>query len=217
MGLFNWTRKKKPEQIPQQTTPSSPPPASPLKRKLLQELLAEIKLITQQRNTRRMRWIQNIMKKNSSNIYKPTENEVIEYLTNLAQDLLQGDEITFFKKKYMNFQQSKKNLLMSNNSKQKINTSLHGLLLKSQKYQQNKVNNNTNTTRKIIPRTRFSSNASNQSTSSTTSISSLPSLQSLRNNTRNYEEELPIKPIRVPKRRLQGKVISPSKQSPTKE
>ncbi len=218
MGLFNWTRKKKQnETLKEPNTTIPPPPASPLKQKLLQQLLVEVRNVTQKRNARRQQWIRKIMNNTTRNynnpnsyIYKPIENQIIDYLLNLYKNLSKENETHFFNKAYQKFQDI--NASMTPNNKEKMNTVLRKLRLFSHKLQQTNTNiNNARRTRRS--RSRFSSNASNRlSNISTPSVmSSLPSLQSLRNNTESYEENK--KTPYVPRRRLQGKVLNPNTQS----
>jgi hypothetical protein len=222
MGLFNWTRKKKPNTEPNHSTRNTPPPSpSPLKQKLLQQLLVEVRNVTHKRNARRQQWIRKIMNNKNRNynnpnsyIYKPIENQIIDYLLDLYKDLSYENETTFFNKAHQKFQGT--NAGMTPNNKEKMNTILRKLRLFSHKLQQNNTNTN-NTRRTKLSRSRFSSNASNSlsNISTPSEMSSLPSLQSLRNNTESYEESK--KAPYVPRRRLQGRIINPSKQSPTEE
>jgi hypothetical protein len=221
MGLFNWTRKKKPNEAPKEPKNMPPPPVSPLKQKLLQQLLVEVRNVTQKRNARRQQWIRKIMNNTNRNynnpnsyIYKPIENQMIDYLLDLYKNLSSDNETNFFNKAHQKFQET--NVSMTPNNKEKMNTVLRKLRLFSHKLQQ--TNTNTNNTRRTKrSRSRFSSNATDRlsNISTPSDMSSLPSLQSLRNNTESYEERK--KTPYTPRRRLQGKVVSPNTQSPRAE
>ena len=127
--------------------------------------------------------------------YKPVENQVIEYLYDLYKEFEAEPEETFFNRKFQNFLSKKNTLNMNEKSKSMTNTALRRLVLFSRKLQSN--NNNLVRSRRT---SRTSFNNTN-TTNTTNSSTSLMSLKNLRNATR-----------RVPKKRLQGKVINPNKQ-----
>jgi hypothetical protein len=135
------------------------------------------------------------------------ETEASSYLRKLYVELNQKNEPDFINRKLREFQRNAKNLPLLPQAKEIIESKLKQLRM----YNQILQNTNNNTRRRASTRSRFSSNLSNRSRTSSNSNSSLPSLQSLRNNTKNYEETV-LRPIRVPRRRLQGKVISPKTQ-----
>ncbi len=136
------------------------------------------------------------------------ETEASSYLRKLYLELNQKNDKNFINKKLRAFQRNADALPLSPEAKQIIESKLKSLRIYNQMLQ----NTNTNTRRRrTSTRTRFSSNANNNSTSSVNTNSSLPSLQSLRNNTKNYEEERPTFRY-TPRRRLQGKILSPKRQ-----
>ena len=132
------------------------------------------------------------------------ETEAFTYLRKLYQELNQKNEKNFLNRKLREFQRNAPSLSVSPKAKEIIESKLKQLRIYNQL-----LRNTTNTQRR---RSRTRSNFSNASKSNTNSSASLLSLQTLRNNTKNYEE-----PVRkrswTPRRRLQGKVVSPKPQS----
>ena len=154
---------------------------------------------------------------NPPNSYKERnyETEASSYLRKLYVELNEKNDKNFINKKLREFQRTAPSLSMSPEAKQIVESKLKQLRIYNQLLQNN---NNNSTRRRSSTRTSFSShkntfsNSNSNSNSGSNSNSSLPSLQSLRNNTKNFEEST-VKPMRTPRRRLQGKVINPKIQS----
>jgi hypothetical protein len=221
MGILNFfTRKKKkntnlqnnyinyyPNVIPMPKhilgLPSKYTPRSPERQKFFKKFAEEIVSV----------WAPKPNNPVTRYVERNYETEASSYLRKLYLELNEKNEPNFINKKLREFRRNANNLSLSPRAKEIVESKLKSLRMYNQLLRNTNNNNNNNNTRRrrTSTRTRFSSNLSNTSISSFNSNSSLPSLQSLRNNTKNYEEERPTFSY-TPRRRLQGKVISPKKQ-----
>lgn len=201
-----WTRKNKQITTNVEDEENTPVLQTNAQKVLLQKLGKTFKDLLMERNTRRVNWIKNTFTNNKSKqvnysnpnsyIYKPYENEVLQYLADLYLSLQKNSNPFFFTEAYKNFQRKKHTLPMKPETRKMTEIILRKLMLSS---------NNTNNNTSPLPRRRktsfntFSNTNSNTNNSTNTNKSSYLSFSKLRNNTR-----------RVPRKRLQGVVVKPS-------
>ena len=205
-----WTRKKKNTQIVNNTPP---PPPTPQQEQLLEKLKEEIRNVFVKRNTRRVKFIQNVTKPyNVANQnawwYKPYENNVILYLVDLLKQLQHDPNPFFFNEAYAEFLQRRNQLNMNAKAKNLTNSVLRKLRVYTRKL----TNNNINESPRLRYRTSSFNSFSNAESSNESA--SLPSLRSLR---ASIDPNLLTPAGRGRTRRLKGHVVKTNQDrlSPT--